>query len=384
MYINRMNFLKYNFILIFMLSLIISDDCEADFISINDQCYFEQDINILNTFIINSNGSINMILDDNDNGFIEPLELCYQEWENGRIKVFDCNPIIINGYYNWLDISSEIPNNITDWEFIEVFLMPYNNLTGLVPESICELNLDFSNQNVFDINSNSLCPPYPECIEPYINWQNTFNTDCELDTCYNLGISDFISYELYGDNIVNSYEDLDGEGYLGINLFNDGPYCGNYPGIRIQSDTPGVSLYENEFETWWYGIDSQGVYGLNIPIEISPFIPIGTAITFVAEAVTLHCENDCSESDDPYCNMCPITDPVTLSLTVGSNFTNSLGDTNFDGEINVLDITQLVSYVLNINNYNTWDLVYLISDLNEDYFLNVQDIILLVNIILED
>ena len=81
--------------------------------------------------------------------------------------------------------------------------------------------------------------------------------------------------------------------------------------------------------------------------------------------------------------MCPITDPVTLSLTVGSNFTNSLGDTNFDGEINVLDITQLVSYVLNINNYNTWDLVYLISDLNEDNLLNIQDIILLVNIILE-
>ena len=100
-----------------MSSFIISDDCETDFILINEQCYYEQDINILNTFIINSNGSINMILDDNDNGFIEPLELCYQEWENGRIKVFDCNPIIINGYYNWLDISSEIPNNITDWEF---------------------------------------------------------------------------------------------------------------------------------------------------------------------------------------------------------------------------------------------------------------------------
>ena len=377
------------FILIFIFSLAINQDCETGFIPINEQCYFEQDINVLDTFIENSNGSINMILDINNNGIIEPLELCDQGWENGRIVLFDCYPIIINGNYNWLDVSGEIPNNITDWEYIEVFIMSYNDLSGLIPDSICELDLDFSDNSIFDLNGNALCPPYPTCIETYINNQDTMFSDCELNVCYNLGISDFISYELNGDNIVNPYDDLNGTGYLGINLFNNGPACPYYPGIRIQSNTEGVSFYGGtgtdilEFETWWYAIESQGVYGLNIPFEISPFIPEGTPITFTAEAVTLHCEEDCSESDDPYCNMCPITDPITLTLTVGSSFTNALGDANFDGQIDVLDVIELVSYVLNIGDYYSWDLVFLMTDLNFDYNLNIQDIILLVNIILD-
>ena len=368
-----------------MLSLAISQDCETGFIPINEQCYFEQDINILDTFIDNSDGSINMILDINNNGIIEPLELCTQEWEDGRIRLFDCNPIIINNNYNWLDISGEIPDYIIDWEYIEVFLMPYNDLIGLVPESICELDLDFSNANIFDLNGNALCPPYPDCIESHINWQDTSFSNCEYNTCYNLDISDFISFELNGDNLVNPYDDLNGMSYLGINLFNDGPYCGYYPGIRIQSDTEGVSFSENYYETWWYGIDSQGEYGLNILFEISPFIPEGTTITFTAEAITLHCEEDCSETEDPFnCNMCPLTDPVTLTLTVGSSFTNALGDANFDGQVDVLDAIELVSYVLNAEDYYNWNLMFLMTDLNYDYNLNIQDIILLVNIILNN
>lgn len=372
-----------------MFSMASSQDCETGFIPINEQCYFEQDINILDTFIFNSNGSINMILDINNNSTIEPLELCEQQWENGRIILFDCSPIIINGSYNWLDVSGEIPNNITDWEYIEVFIMHYNHLSGLIPDSICELDLDFSDSSIFDLGGNALCPPYPSCIESFIDFQDTMYSDCELNVCYNLGISDFISYELNGDNLVNPYDDLNGTSYLGVNLFNNGPACPYYPGIRIQSNTVGVSFYAGtgtdieEFETWWYAIDSQETYGLNIPFEISPFIPENTPIIFTAEAVTLHCEEDCSNSDDPNCNMCPITDPVTITLTTGSSFTNALGDANFDGEVNVLDVIELVSYVLNINDYYSWDLEFLITDLNFDYNLNIQDIILLVNIILD-
>lgn len=81
--------------------------------------------------------------------------------------------------------------------------------------------------------------------------------------------------------------------------------------------------------------------------------------------------------------MCPITDPITLTLTVGSSFTNALGDANFDGQVDVLDVIELVSYVLNIGDYYSWELVFLMTDLNFDYNLNIQDIILLVNIILD-
>ena len=68
-----------------LFSICLSQDCEVGYSSINNDCYFDQDLDVLNTFINNSNGSINMILDTNNNGIIESLELCSQEWGNGRI-----------------------------------------------------------------------------------------------------------------------------------------------------------------------------------------------------------------------------------------------------------------------------------------------------------
>jgi len=53
-----------------------------------------------------------------------------------------------------------------------------------------------------------------------------------------------------------------------------------------------------------------------------------------------------------------------------------IGDINDDGEINVIDVVQLVSLVLN-NEYNAS------GDLNYDNNLNVLDVVTLVNIILE-
>ena len=57
----------------------------------------------------------------------------------------------------------------------------------------------------------------------------------------------------------------------------------------------------------------------------------------------------------------------------------NLGDVNFDGEINVLDVVLLVSFIL---TEETNELEYVASDLNEDGFLNVLDIVLLIDMIL--
>ena len=165
----------------------------------------------------------------------------------------------------------------------------------------------------------------------------------------------FIAFEIDGDNLVNPAEDLEGISYLGINLFNDGPNCGHYPGIRIETDTDGVSiqglsLVDGGYETWWYGIPAQGQYGLLVQFDISPFIPEGTVISLTAEAVTLHCEEDCTGGEDPNCLTCPLTDPIILSLTVGDNFTHVPGDANFDGQVDVLDIVELVDYIINIED----------------------------------
>jgi len=58
-----------------------------------------------------------------------------------------------------------------------------NELTGEIPESICELtNLNWSPEFIdWDysyIYNNQLCPPYASCIEDYIGYQNTIN--CEI------------------------------------------------------------------------------------------------------------------------------------------------------------------------------------------------------------
>ena len=127
---------------------------------------------------------------------------------------------------------------------------------------------------------------------------------------------------------------------------------------------------------------SQAQYGLLVPFDISPFISEGTTINFTAEAVTLHCEEDCSNSEDPYCLTCPLTDSVTLSLTIGSEFPNEIGDANFDGEVDILDIVQLIDYIMYPQDYYDWNLMFFIIDLNEDYILNIQDVILLVGLIL--
>jgi hypothetical protein len=50
-----------------------------------------------------------------------------------------------------------------------------NQLTGTIPETICNLNLDFSSW-VFNISNNQLCPPYPSCIENNVGYQDT--SDC--------------------------------------------------------------------------------------------------------------------------------------------------------------------------------------------------------------
>ena len=354
-------------------------------------CYFEQDINVLESFINNSQGSINLILDANDNGIVEPLELCQQDWNQGRLKLLDCNPIVINGTYNWIDISGNIPDEINNWDVIEALLLPYNELSGFIPDSICDLNLDFSNNEVFDINSNNLCPPYPECVEDYVWSQSNWNADaCELSDCYDVGVSEVAVLEYNGDNILNPIDDSDGVGVILANIFNDGPSCSQYPGIMITSDTPGVTFpyYFGEagtqFTTFWYAIFSDMTYFSSAEFEVSPFVPEGTEIRFIIEAVTMHCyEESCQE--DPYCHDCPPTPPVIVSMVVGEEFPNMLGDANLDGDVDVIDVLEVVNYILYTDQdtfYGPSQLLFTMIDINNDYVINITDIINIVNVIL--
>ena len=59
---------------------------------------------------------------------------------------------------------------------------------------------------------------------------------------------------------------------------------------------------------------------------------------------------------------------------------NELGDINYDGELDILDIISIVEIILNgsDSNYDIWA-----SDINQDINIDIFDIIILINTILD-
>ena len=375
-----------NMIMMLLLTSILLP-CEDGYTEINGICHANCDLEILDHFISNS-PNINPILDTNNNGTIEALELCNQEWENGRLITLNCYPIIIDGNYNWLEVSGEIPVEIDQLDMIESFRMPYNHLFGNVPESICNLDLDFSNLELFDLHSNDLCPPYPECIEDYMGTQSNYGSgSCEIGNCYDLGVSQITAVEINGDGLINTYDDYPSNAKLLVSMHNDGPHCSEYPGLLITASTIGTNFpteTEDPAINWWYAIGADETYFSAMTLEISPYVPEDAEIIITAEAVIMGCMNEtCSE--DPYCHDCPLTEPMSINLTIGDLFPSTLGDSNMDGETNILDIVLIISFILDgasiYQNDETAIQVYL-ADMNQDNDVDVLDIVMLVEKIL--
>ena len=78
-------------------------------------------------------------------------------------------------------------------------------------------------------------------------------------------------------------------------------------------------------------------------------------------------------------------DPIDTLQTLYSEWHTSLfpyeiGDINQDYLINILDIIELINLILNENSIND----FYLSDINSDGLLNIQDLIGLVSIILNE
>ena len=199
-----MNTYKHIIAFLFLINTLQSQ-CQPGFLEINDLCFYEQDINVIQKMIDNSYqsgidlgcqdgdiycGSPNPFMDTDDfwgwvaydgiaykilgnyNGIVEPLELGIQEWENGRLTSLMC------GAYIYCQLSGEIPSSISDLTEIEVLRLEVNYFSGYVPDSICELdNLNYNDYLAFDLSYNQLCPPYPDCIpDSAVNYMQT--EDC--------------------------------------------------------------------------------------------------------------------------------------------------------------------------------------------------------------
>jgi hypothetical protein len=191
----------------------------------------------------------------------------------------------------------------------------HNQLSGEIPSTICNLDMNWSNLNNFNIYENKLCPPYPECIEDYVGGQDT--SECESDP----QIGDVCITE---DGWIGFYdcELCCWDEWIIENWLGDG-WCDYLGGCGFEG--PGFNCPELGFDcgdcdTNWDGNDPSGL-----------------------------------------CFECP---------------DNIQGDLNFDGYVNILDVVILVNCIL-LSDCN------ICFDINDDGMINVIDIIYIVNSILE-
>ena len=99
---------------------IYSQECEPGFLWVEDvpsccgapaqHCFYETDLNILQEMIDNSLDTINLEMDDNEDGEIEPVELGLTEWVDGRLVALDC---FLSDIMN-CNLTGPLPENFGD------------------------------------------------------------------------------------------------------------------------------------------------------------------------------------------------------------------------------------------------------------------------------
>ena len=116
------------------------------------------------------------------------------------------------------EIPAEI-GNLINLVWLNFF---HNQLTGEIPSSICNLDMNWSDPNNFNISENQLCPPYPDCIEEYVGDQDTTN-------CVQVSIMDEtfpLTYKLHSaypnpfNPITSLHYDLPEGGLVNITIYD--------------------------------------------------------------------------------------------------------------------------------------------------------------------
>lgn len=116
-------------------------------------------------------------------------------------------------------LTGEIPESFESLSQLTMVGLSENYLSGNIPDFICNI---FLNCVLFDISSNSFCPPYPSCIEDEVGEQDT--TNCEQVSIIDGTLP--VTYKLYNayPNPFNPFTiisyDLPKNTYVNIKIYD--------------------------------------------------------------------------------------------------------------------------------------------------------------------
>ena len=257
-----------------------------------------------------------------------------------------------NGYQSWDGSSMASPVAASVFGLLKSFHMDWTN------EMIQTMVIETSNPIIYSTNT-----------ETYL--QNMLGHG-KVDALAALSTPLFPKLEYSGEdlNIVNSSDNIINPGeqiQLSLILFNN-PDWGNAQNVNVSlsSSNNNITFINPNVN---FGNINSGDVAINIEnpfnIVFESNINIGE-VELIANVIS---------NEDNYIAY-NTTFPVILNIEEASII---LGDLNFDNIINILDVVQLVSLILN-NNGTPNQVVA--ADLNQDNIINIQDIILLINQIL--
>ena len=138
--------IKYFFTIYFMIITFIFSNCPLGFIENENQCYWSNDLIVLQKFIINSN----LLMD--------PYNFGIQEWENGRLISLCYSTFSYDDCQQIDALSGEIPNEIILLDSLRDLRLLGNNLEGFIPSELGHLiNLEY-----LDLSYNNLLGQIPQ------------------------------------------------------------------------------------------------------------------------------------------------------------------------------------------------------------------------------
>ena len=146
-------------------------------------------------------------------------------------------------------------------------------------------------------------------------------------------------------------------------------------GVAIRGDVEPLNWQENY---WLYDNDNDKIFTANVLFPLSENTHLKYKFVIANENLWWESDDDRRLVINYPCNY----QEMPLAFWDRNTEIETMGDINLDATIDILDIVNLVNFVLEIVEQSNYEAMA--GDMNFDENLNVQDVILLVNLILGD